>query len=104
MENDLTQGRGTRRSLQVDIARYQAMLDAPDLDDEQKRQFVEALWHVIVAFVDLGFQIHPVQQACGQVGNAASENPDAAGDVLNSIHTPKPEFTAASTVERDEGA
>lgn len=101
MENDLAPSSGTQRSLQVDVAKYQAMLDAPDLDEEQKRQFIEALWQVIVAFVDLGFQVHPVQQACGQVGNAASENPDAAGNVLNSAQQPKQEFTAATEAERD---
>ncbi|MEM8692608.1 MAG: hypothetical protein AAGG57_12085 [Pseudomonadota bacterium] len=101
MKDDLRAGSGTSRSLRVDIAKYQAMLDAPDLDEERKRQFIEALWQVIVAFVDLGFQVHPVQQACGQVGNAAPENPDAAGNVLNSTHHPTSEFTAATVAERD---
>ena len=89
------------RALHLDLARYQAMLDAPDLDEEQKRQFIEALWQVIVAFVDLGYQVHPVQQACGQVEKTGRQNPVAAPDVLNSSHHPTTDFAAASKAERD---
>jgi len=34
-----------------------------DWTEEQKREFIEELWKIITQFVDLGFQLHPVQQA-----------------------------------------
>jgi len=50
----------------VDVERYQHLLDDPALSEEQKQQIIEALWSIIVNFVELGFGVHPVQEACGQ--------------------------------------
>lgn len=51
----------------VDVEKYQAWLDDPDLTDKQKEQIVEALWQIILTFVDLGFGVAPLQDACGQL-------------------------------------
>lgn len=57
-------------ALTIDYALYEQYLEDSDLTDEQKREFIETLWNIIVAFVDLGFNVHPLQQAlsngCGQ--------------------------------------
>lgn len=41
-----------------------------DIPDAQKREMVETLWQIVVAFVDLGFELNPHQkvgqQSCGQ--------------------------------------
>jgi hypothetical protein len=41
-----------------------------DIPEAQKRELIETLWQIIVAFVDLGFDLNPHQQAeqksCGQ--------------------------------------
>ncbi|MBU2888246.1 hypothetical protein [Celeribacter halophilus] len=50
-----------RKQLKIDIERYQSYLDGSDLSNEQKVEFLNALWTVIVAFVDLGYGVHPVQ-------------------------------------------
>lgn len=34
-----------------------------DLSEEQQRELLEAIWSIMVGFVDLGFGIHPIQQA-----------------------------------------
>ena len=52
--------------LTLDYALYAHYLDNADLTDEQKKEFLDALWLMIVSFVDLGFGIHPLQQACAQ--------------------------------------
>ena len=49
--------------IEVDIADYQALLDDLSLDAKQRAEFLAALWSVIVAFVDLGYRVYPVQQA-----------------------------------------
>ena len=60
-----------RPALRVDVEAYQAYLEDTDLSDAQKREVIEALWSIVVAFVELGFGVHPVQEAritCGQSG------------------------------------
>lgn len=53
-------------SLSIDWELYGAMLEASDMSDEDKKEMIEILWNIVVAFVDLGFGLHPVQQACGK--------------------------------------
>lgn len=48
-------------SIGVDTAYYQRFLDDYDIPDEQKRELIEALWAIIVQFIDLGFGVHPVE-------------------------------------------
>lgn len=62
-QNDPTR---PRRALTLDVEKYQRMLDAPDLSEHQRRQFIEALWSIVVSFVDLGFEVGPAEMACGQ--------------------------------------
>jgi hypothetical protein len=57
------------------------MLEGSDLSEPQKREFLQALWNIIVAFVDLGFGIHPLQQVCEQNGKSPQIDP---ADVLSS--------------------
>lgn len=42
---------------------YEHHLAEADLTDQEKREFIEALWYIIVSFVDLGFGIEPVNHA-----------------------------------------
>lgn len=55
--------RRSTRQLEIDIEKYQALLDDPRLDAGQKEDFLASLWSIIVAFIDLGYRVHPVQQA-----------------------------------------
>jgi len=65
--------------IEIDVERYQAVLDELDGTPGQKEALIGALWSVIVNFVDLGFGVHPVQQVCGQPNNclALGANPDS---------------------------
>ena len=56
------EGLSNRPSLTIDYDLYQHYLDDSDLTDEQKREFLDVLWSIIVSFVDLGFGVHPLQQ------------------------------------------
>lgn len=57
---------------EFDVERYSALLEGSDLTEAQKGQFLEALWSVIVAFVDLGFGVHP-SQVVGERGEYDEE-------------------------------
>lgn len=59
--------------LKVDWDMYAKYLDEADLSDSEKREFIETLWSIVVAFVDLGFGIHPVQQALEKSANERDE-------------------------------
>ncbi|MEQ8342214.1 MAG: hypothetical protein RLP08_03420 [Marinovum algicola] len=56
----------TSSRLEIDLDHYQSYLDDPDLTADQKTEIVTALWAIITAFVELGFGVHPAQQACGK--------------------------------------
>lgn len=47
----------------VSVERYRTALDGFSIAPEQKDAFINSLWSVLVAFVDIGFKVHPVQQA-----------------------------------------
>ena len=62
------------KSLKVefDYARYAHHLDGEDMSEDEKRECLGALWDILSEFVQLGFDVHPVQQAgaactCGKV-------------------------------------
>lgn len=50
-------------SLTIDWDLYLSHLEDSDMSDDQKRDFIQTLWNIVVSFVDLGFDIHPLQQA-----------------------------------------
>jgi len=47
----------------LDYERYAALLADHEINEEDKRALIEALWSIITNFVQLGFHVHPVQQA-----------------------------------------
>ena len=63
----------------LDAEKYQRMLDAPETTDFQRSEMIEALWFIVTAFVDLGFDIRAAGNPCGQAINS-----DKASSVLPS--------------------
>jgi hypothetical protein len=82
-----------RPVLTLDVALYEQYLAEGGLSEEQKREFLEALWTIIVGFVDLGFGIHPLQLALedGAAGSALQEEqqqlkaPGLCGDIARGL-------------------
>ena len=70
--------------LTIDWDAYLPFFENEDISDADKRELIEVLWSIMVSFVDLGFSIHPIQQACGKDVSLA-ELP--AVDVLNLSNT-----------------
>ena len=70
------QNNGRYKSLTLDVERYQAMLDAPDLSDAQKRELIETLWQVVIGFIDLNIEIRTTDEgaaeSCGQLPQSTS--------------------------------
>ncbi len=83
-------GASTKQTLSVDVQKYQDLLDGSGLTDEQKQQVLEALWSLIMNFVELGFEVHPLQEVCGQDDAEDTEHAKDAFDAVNFEH-PEPE-------------
>jgi len=76
---------GKQNYVEVDYELYEDMLDDPSMSKADKRLLVDTLWSIVTSFVELGFGVHPVQQAmeahderaefksCGQSGNTDTE-------------------------------
>lgn len=88
-------------SVEIDTARYQAYLDDPGLSDDQKEEIIRALWSIIIAFVDLGFGVHPYQEvlgqeACGKPQQMLDAQGDKDSNEFNPVETLSKEFERAS--------
>lgn len=88
-----------RPSLTIDYALYEKHLDACDLTEEQKQEFLDTLWSVIVGFVDLGYGVHPLQQVMTDVcGQDVDLSGFMASDVVSSAKSiPTDEFEAVAS-------
>jgi len=104
-------GGTTLPRLEIDLDYYAAMLESSDASNTQKLEFLEALLSIMVNFVDLGFGVHPLQQA--RAGENRDEDGDGDGDeeakaldeaiasMLRSSQSPKELFQQSS---RNEGS
>jgi hypothetical protein len=70
--------------LTIDWARYRRDLEDSDLSDEDKQAFIEALWSIMVSFVDLGFRINPLPEICGEIDPLAALAGKSVRDMVNS--------------------
>lgn len=69
-----------------DYETYAHFLEDTDLSESQKHEALETLWNIIVQFVELGFGVHPVQQAQNACGKLSDNSPNpalAAPSVVN---------------------
>lgn len=48
--------------LKLDVACYEELLADFDMSEEERAALLEAMWNIVVSFVDLGFDLHPLQQ------------------------------------------
>ncbi|WP_353428868.1 hypothetical protein [Paracoccus denitrificans] len=71
-----------KKTIKVDVQKYQAWLDDPALSDQQREQILGSLWQMILCFVDLGFGVSPLEDACGQVAESEGFCGDPAQDVV----------------------
>jgi len=68
--------------LEFDAEEFWHFVESFDLSDEEKREYLETVWSIIADFVDLGFGIHPIQQACGKLTENFSKTALTAPDGL----------------------
>lgn len=72
--------------LTLDFGKYRQRLDAFDLTDAQKDEYLHALWLMVVSFADLNMP-ELFTKPCGQARIKADAVPDATATVLYSSHS-----------------
>lgn len=87
------------KTLTIDVERYQRYLDHTDMSAAEREEFLRALWSIICNFVDLGFSVHPLQQACGEVENHAVSGAIGAPDAVKSGSTIESKFMESAAPE-----
>ena len=98
MKDDIRNGNGTglsekfassaQRIVEIDVAKYQAHLDASDLTPEQKENFLRGLLSIILAISDLGFEVRPLEEFSGKDVENRTQSPKAALDRVRSKEQP----------------
>lgn len=85
-------------AIQFDAAEFVHFLEDADLSSDQKIEYVRMIWDIVLQFVDLGFGLHPIQQACGQFESAPVLCDKSGNSALDSPHPDLgKEFTASGT-------
>lgn len=93
-------------AVSIDWALYGSYLEESNLSDDQKREFIETLWSIVLSFVDLGFSLDPNQGGCEQKSNSALNFP--AGLLSSEENIPKTflnrhaDETPSQSAEREE--
>lgn len=85
--------------LKIDYALYDRYLEEADLNEDQKREFLDSMWAIIVEFVMLGYEVHPAQQAqkaCGKLPKTYATPTNAEPDAVELSDSPKTDFSDAA--------
>ena len=101
-----THGNAGPPVITVDYERYAHFLENADLTEDQKREFLQALWNIIVEFVSLGFGVHPLQQAqepCGKLDQAPAYPALTAPDRVYLDKSILNQFIEVTDLETDAG-
>lgn len=53
-------------ALQMNWEDFLPFMEDDDIPEDQKRAFIDALWSIVIAFVDLGWNVAPASESCGQ--------------------------------------
>ena len=65
-------------TLSIDWELYGQYLDDSDLSEADKRACIEALWSIMVSFVDMGFRLAPVSDICERIRSTNATDGESA--------------------------
>ena len=52
-----------RPHVEIDVDYYQSVIDDPSVSEARKRELIAIIGRIVVQFIDIGFDVHPVQLA-----------------------------------------
>ncbi|RIJ31059.1 hypothetical protein [Henriciella algicola] len=80
-------------SFSIDFDKYLPYLEDSEIPESEKLQLIETLYAIMRSLVDIGFDIHPIGDGCGQVSKAARKfTPDSGNSVKSEADTLAPRF------------
>ena len=62
--------------LTLDLEKYLGGLKDWDISEDQKTEFIYTLWNILRNFAEIGFEIHPAQQAQKQSVEPTRKTPE----------------------------
>jgi len=71
-------------ALSIDWELYGQYLNDSDLSEADKRACIEALWSIMVSFVDMGFRLAPVPDICERIRSTNTSDGKRAAKPLSS--------------------
>lgn len=90
-----------RSVLEIDFAKYLECTKNFDATEEQQRELIISLYQIMLAFVDMGFDLNPVQHvseanfACGQNGENSNSTPETLQFAIQSLLSNDDELKSA---------
>lgn len=75
----------TGNSIQIDFEYFSTFLEDTNLTDDEKVELISSIAHIVMNFVSLGFDVHPLQQA-GISGDEIEER--LTSDITSLISSP----------------
>ena len=88
-------------ALRFDWQDWLEYFDDDEATLEQKQALIETLWGIVCSFVDLGWDLNPTAQICGQEIDLKAL---LERDVLSSEDHPTPNFAVVAKPARKEDA
>lgn len=74
-------------TIQFDAREFAHFLEESDLTEDQKLEYIQTIWQIVLQFIDMGFGIHPIQQACGQFDDETALYGGADSDMVELPHS-----------------
>ncbi|MEM6381319.1 MAG: hypothetical protein AAF739_01485 [Pseudomonadota bacterium] len=90
------------KTLTLDVDRYQALLDYPELTEDQRTQFLVTLWSIMVQLVDWGYGIHPVQQVPGSDAGDLAGSEALIASLFEDVASPETSDSPTNQKEMEE--
>lgn len=82
--------------LEIDLDAYLPLFEDDDISEADKRALLEALWSIMMSFIQIGWGVHPVQQAqasralreitCGKLDNGFADDRTPNPLMIESLH------------------
>ena len=104
LSEQCTEKNSTSTIVTVDYERYAHFLSDSDLSHEEKQAFLDAIWNIILGFIDLGFGVHPIQQAdkaCGKVNKSVAPSASGSKKAVEYRHTMIEQFINSADEMRE---
>lgn len=91
------------QGLPAHLQEFVPYMDGSTLDDASKRQFIEALWSIMLSLTSMGVRLDgcgaAFEKTCGKLEPTQINLPDAMSSAVDSISQPHTEPAQASRKE-----